>query len=312
VNNSSPFNITANTPSIDINSENIYDVVIVGAGPVGLATAIGFHERGLENVLVIDQTRAFRPVGRIIDILPNGLKALKLLSYQAYEALINATKQDYEKGAAVGQPKTQPRWSFRDVRGKEIHSLVLSNEYWVQKYGEGRISTSWYGLQTTLRNCLPVNWIQVNHRCVGFDEDPEAGLVYLNCTSQSASGNNPYAHWTEQGQQPQAVTGQIIKDEQMEMTIPARLVIAADGINSTLRRVMYRNKPYEDYAKPHYSGFSAIFCLEIFEVPEALQQELNRRFFQDSPVVTVWGEEVCPEPMVDAAPRIMMVRHLRH
>jgi 2-polyprenyl-6-methoxyphenol hydroxylase-like FAD-dependent oxidoreductase len=32
--------------------EKIYDVVIVGAGPVGLATAIGLRKHGIENVLV--------------------------------------------------------------------------------------------------------------------------------------------------------------------------------------------------------------------------------------------------------------------
>ena len=51
----------------------IYDVVIVGAGPVGLATAIGLYKRGITNILVIDRTRAFRKVGQGID--PETLKA---------------------------------------------------------------------------------------------------------------------------------------------------------------------------------------------------------------------------------------------
>ncbi|MGA9378590.1 MAG: FAD-dependent oxidoreductase, partial [Phormidium sp.] len=58
----------------------IYDVVIVGAGPIGLATAIGLRQRGMENILVIDRTRAFRQVGQVIDLLPNGLTALKYLA----------------------------------------------------------------------------------------------------------------------------------------------------------------------------------------------------------------------------------------
>lgn len=49
--------------SADTFINNIYDVVIVGAGPVGLATAIGLRKCGIENILVIDQARAFRQVG---------------------------------------------------------------------------------------------------------------------------------------------------------------------------------------------------------------------------------------------------------
>ncbi|WP_308189848.1 FAD-dependent oxidoreductase [Nostoc sp. XA010] len=67
------------------NPQEIYDVVIVGAGPIGLATAIGLRKRGIENVLVIDQTRAFRQVGQTVDLLPNGLQALKYLDPNAYE-----------------------------------------------------------------------------------------------------------------------------------------------------------------------------------------------------------------------------------
>ncbi|MDE5107624.1 MAG: FAD-dependent monooxygenase [Trichodesmium sp. St17_bin3_1_1] len=61
------------SPKID------YDVAIVGAGPVGLATALGLRQRGIENIIVFDQTRAFRKVGQVIGLLPNGLKALKYI-----------------------------------------------------------------------------------------------------------------------------------------------------------------------------------------------------------------------------------------
>lgn len=45
---------------------------------IRLATALGLRKRGIENVLVVDQTRAFRQVGQTIDLLPNGLKASTL------------------------------------------------------------------------------------------------------------------------------------------------------------------------------------------------------------------------------------------
>ncbi|MDE5113811.1 MAG: FAD-dependent oxidoreductase, partial [Trichodesmium sp. St15_bin1_1] len=50
------------SPKID------YDVAIVGAGPVGLATALGLRQRGIENIIVFDQTRAFRKVGQVIGL----------------------------------------------------------------------------------------------------------------------------------------------------------------------------------------------------------------------------------------------------
>ena len=59
---------------------HIYDVIIVGAGPVGLATANGLRQRGIENILVLDQTKAFRRVGQGLDVLANGLKAFRYLN----------------------------------------------------------------------------------------------------------------------------------------------------------------------------------------------------------------------------------------
>jgi len=70
-----------------MSSDQTYDVLIVGAGPVGLATAIALRQQGIENILVIDQARSFRPVGQVVDILPNGLKALKCISEDAYQEI---------------------------------------------------------------------------------------------------------------------------------------------------------------------------------------------------------------------------------
>ncbi|MGL6342384.1 MAG: FAD-dependent oxidoreductase, partial [Waterburya sp.] len=68
-----------------MNTGIVYDVLIVGAGPVGLATAIALRKRGIDNILVIDRARSFRQVGQVVDILPNGLKALKYIDEEAYQ-----------------------------------------------------------------------------------------------------------------------------------------------------------------------------------------------------------------------------------
>ncbi|MDZ7954988.1 MAG: FAD-dependent monooxygenase [Nostoc sp. DedQUE09] len=108
--------------------KKIYDVVILGAGPVGLATAIGLHKHGIENVLVIDQTRTFRQVGHGLDLLPNGLKALKCLDSNAYEEvrktsvrLFNPQQSNNEKTVKTNQeqkpPNTSPRWVYKNLQG---------------------------------------------------------------------------------------------------------------------------------------------------------------------------------------------------
>lgn len=109
-------------------SPEIYDVVVIGAGPVGLATAIGLRKRGIENILVVDQTRAFRPVGQVLDLLPNGLKSLKYLALEAYEEvkkagnrLFNSNPSKDEETAETGQeskpPKASPRWVQKNLQG---------------------------------------------------------------------------------------------------------------------------------------------------------------------------------------------------
>jgi 2-polyprenyl-6-methoxyphenol hydroxylase-like FAD-dependent oxidoreductase len=80
-----------------ISPDKVYDVLIVGAGPVGLATAIALRQRGINNILVLDQTRNFRQVGQTVDLLPNGLKAIKYIDEEAY-------KQIKETGLKFLQP----------------------------------------------------------------------------------------------------------------------------------------------------------------------------------------------------------------
>ncbi|NET41010.1 FAD-dependent monooxygenase [Okeania sp. SIO2B3] len=164
------------SPKID------YDVAIVGAGPVGLATALGLRQRGIENIIVLDQTRAFRKVGQGVDLLPNGLKAVKYIDNQAYEN-IKETGQTFsnppEPNPESESKKNQssPEWTTRNVNGQKIRSFVLKYDEWFDKYGEGRVSISWYDLQTQLRMLLPSDRLKTNHRCVNVVPEPELKCV---------------------------------------------------------------------------------------------------------------------------------------
>ncbi|MCC5643663.1 FAD-dependent monooxygenase [Nostoc sp. CHAB 5824] len=287
------------------NPQEIYDVVVVGAGPIGLATAIGLRKRGIENVLVIDQTRAFRQVGQTLDLLPNGLQALKHLDPNAYEevkknglGLLNPKqsndKETVESAQKQQPPKASPQWVYKNLQGEIINSISLNFDDWFQDYGEGRVSISWYNLQTTLRQLLPQDLVKANHRCINVVNEPEKGCIRIDCVGDTRIEANPYAYWAE-GQkdndmQPQ--NSDIATQELETKSIRAKLVVAADGINSTVRKLLYTDTQHHDFAQPEYSGFAAIFCREIAEVPRGLWTKLEKDFFQDSPLVTITNDEI--------------------
>jgi 2-polyprenyl-6-methoxyphenol hydroxylase-like FAD-dependent oxidoreductase len=296
---------TSTVTSTSNKTMEIYDVVIVGAGPIGLATAIGLHRRGIENILVIDQTRAFRQVGQVLDLLPNGLKALKYLDEQAYEAVKKTgngflnTQQSHDQKPA----KTSPTWVYKNLQGQLIRSIPLSFDHWYQNYGEGRVSIAWYDLQTGLRNLLSPERVKANHRCINVVDEPENNCVRIDCVSDQKIEANPYAYWAE-GDQNLDTTPQ----ELTTKSLRAKLIVAADGINSTIRRVLYENSPYSDFAKPEYSGFTAVSCREITDVPQELQIQLAEKFFEDSPIVTISNDQTSPDPASIDEPRMMLFR----
>ncbi|MBC1221967.1 FAD-dependent monooxygenase [Nostoc sp. UCD121] len=302
-------------------SQEIYDVVVIGAGPIGLATAIGLRKCGIENVLVIDQTRAFRQIGQTLDLLPNGLKALKYLDPNAYEEVKNAglgllnPKQSNSQGTVEPTqkqqpPKASPQWVYKNLQGEIIRSISLSFDDWFKDYGEGRVSISWYNLQTTLRQLLPQDQVKANHRCINVVNEPEKGCVRIDCVSDTRIEANPYAYWTD-GQKDndkQPRNSDISPQKLATKSIRAKLIVAADGINSTVRSLLYTDTQYDDFARPEYSGFAAIFCREIAEVPKELWTKLEEHFLQGSRIVTITNDEITGNSVFINNIRIMLFR----
>ena len=311
-------NIDISFPSSS-SSPDIYDVVVIGAGPVGLATAIGLRQRGIENILVIDQTRAFRQVGQVIDLLPNGLKALKAIDLAAYEAVKKEgmkfssppQSNDEEITAATQKQKSAKplrQWVQINLQGEPVKSISLEYDDWFQEYGEGRVSISWYNLQTTLRNLLPSERVRANYRCVDVVEDFEAGCVRVDCVSDLGTEVNPYAHWTDSPQQNQPSPDSELTSQQFgKQSFYTKLVVGADGINSQVRRRLYRDCPYETFAQPEYSGFVAIGGFGLTEVPAELLTELSVKFFRNSPIVTIVNDHRPKGSTGDEKPRMILV-----
>jgi len=278
-------------------TNHCYDILIIGAGPVGLATAIGLYKRGIHNLLVIDQTRRFRQVGRQVDILPNGLKAINAISQQAYQRLTSSNSN-------IANTSSQKNWSVRNLEGKLLYSRPLNFDSWKQKYGEGRITLGWYNLQTHLRELLPEQLIQINYRCVNLNQDNHR--VNVECVVNQPKETNPFAHWERTTPNDTSEDDPI--QPGIDETFQAKLVIAADGINSTVRQVLYHNSELEPWAKPQYSGYGLIGCLEINHAPSTLVKDLENTYFQGDPLVTVQPEISNPQTWNYSPPRLILYR----
>ncbi|MEH2179218.1 FAD-dependent oxidoreductase [Nostoc sp.] len=282
----------------------IYDVVIVGAGPIGLATAVGLRNRGIDNILVVDQTRAFRQVGQIVELLPNGLKALKNVDPNAYEAVqtarltfVYSQQFDDEKTTEVIEPKLPKaslEWVYKNFQGQTVQSFSLSSDVWLKNYGEGRVPISWYDLQTALRQLLPEDQVKPNHRCIDVVDEPENECVRLDCISDTSVEANPYAFWADGQKNNDTQSQNSDRSPQPSITksFRAKIIVAADGINSTVRRILYADSSNQAFAQPEYSGLTAIYCGEIPDIPNELRAHIEETFFAGSPIITVTNYEL--------------------
>lgn len=279
---------------------HIYDVLIIGAGPVGLATALGLYERGFSNILVIDQTRSFRKVGQTVDLLPNGLKALKCISHQAYHNF---------KSAKVSWDNSSKKsvWSDRNLDGKVTRSFPLSFDYWFQQYGEGRISIHWYDIQTQLRNLLRSEMVKIDHRCINLKQYDNC--VSVDCVSNQPIPDNPFAHWETSVTNKKHFPDSNNNDaEQITHSFQAKIVVAADGINSKTRQILYQNTDLEQWAKPEYSGYGAIGCLAIENIPDEIVEPLETIYLQRDRVVTIKPENSHHQSFSDNYVRMILLR----
>jgi len=297
-------NIPQSQPMVHPAINKIYDVVIVGAGPIGLATAVGLRKRGIDNILIVDQTRTFHQVGQAVDLLPNGLKALKYVDPQAYQAVKSASLSFINSHTKVIEPKASQEWVSKNFQGQRVRSISLSFDVWFHDYGEGRVSISWYDLQTTLRQMIPEDQVKPNHRCINVVDEPENGCVRIDCLSSTNVEANPYAYWSDHNPQSPNVDG--LPQPSVTKSFRSKLIVAADGINSTVRRILYADGSKQAFAKPEYSGFVGIYCRDIPNIPQELRSHIEEEFLAGSPIITVANYDLS-ERAFGESPRMLLI-----
>ncbi len=134
-------------------------VVIVGAGPGGLAAALATHRVGLEP-LVLERYPEVRAAGNILNLWPPPQKVLELLGVDIRDL-----------GAPVHSV-------FASHRGR-LRADVRLPEDVVREYGGGFIGLLRPGLYKRMLSALPAGVLRANHRVTGFDDDGDLVTVHV-------------------------------------------------------------------------------------------------------------------------------------
>ncbi len=294
--------------SLEASEMEPYDVVIVGAGPTGLATAVGLQNLGIERLLVIDKTHSFRRAGRTVDLLPTGLKALKYLDSNVYDRVL-ATGSKYvnldhgeltTNDPAGGEDSySQPsRLTIKDLNGKTVDTISFAYDEWLERYDEGRISLSWYDLQSILRHRIPFAKVKSNHYFVSAEEEVQCGTVRIRCSLDTQENVDS----TERGIQSKSALRPSIK------SIRARVLIGADGINSNVRKTMCENTDLHALMQPEYSGFTGIECRSSIGVPGDIINKIKSEFLQDLAVTRIICGDISRDSSTGTQPSIIIYK----
>ncbi|MGK7939922.1 MAG: FAD-dependent oxidoreductase [Crocosphaera sp.] len=289
------------------NNHQIYDILIVGAGPVGLAIAVGLKKRGIDNILILDQTREFRKVGQVVDLLPNGLKSIKYLDTLAYDKLKEASI-DLMKYDDKNSNKKSQFWHFKNLEGEIIRSISLSFDDWFNNDNEGRFSINWYDLQTSLRKLLPQEMVKANNRCIGLEK--RENYLEITCSSNGKSKPNLLGNWKMEKivSNNEKIEEPTIDKVEKITKFKGKILIGADGINSIIRQEIYANTELEKWAKPEYSGWTAISCFSLENVPDSIVTAIEEKYLKGNKIVTI-ADNKLSDKINDLESRIIIINY---
>lgn len=161
------------------------NIAIVGGGIGGLATANALLNKGF-NVRVYERAQVLRPIGAGLSLTPNGLNSLEAIR----AGIVKLLKQAGSPLATI---------VLKRSTGETLSSKPIESE---QQYGQPMLNIRWSKLQAILASTLPPETIQLDRRCVGFEQPEDRLTVYFS-------------------------NGTVIKPD---------LLVGADGINSVVRQ----------------------------------------------------------------------------
>lgn len=149
--------------------------------------------------------------------------------------------------------------------------------------------------------------MQANHRCVQVEE--AAGWVRIDTLSDAAISTNPFAHWEMMQPKVETSTSTSMPEGQApeRKSFYARLVVAADGINSTIRQILYENQGLKEWAKPQYSGFAGMGS-KLDTVPTSITEELKTKYTQGDRITTIHNDADNPDSPNSKLCRLLLMQ----
>lgn len=278
----------------------VLDLLIIGAGPVGLCVAVGALARGAKNVLVVDQARAFRKIGQPLDLLPNAMRTLTAIS---------PTIRKNMEPFICEPPPGHVRETCRSFKGDIVSSTRLS------EFGELAVLV-WWELQQVLLDSLPDrSVVVVNHQLVDIVHEPDTGLACAEFV-RGKRRQNGFKNWEELDEADDQNGDTDISSLASDWFFPvdecstspgqrvrcrAKVVVGADGINSTVRRCVYRDTfpNGEALADPLYCGWTRVLARGYPEDVEADEAAVEEQYTAKSQLVmlTREAENVTPYSM---------------
>lgn len=272
------------------------DLLIIGAGPVGLATAVGAVHRGARRILIVEQAQDLRPVGNPVNILPNAQRALIALAPGISERL-----QPFRRV----QDPSKPRICAVSATGEDIDARHVPSLATLQ----------WWQLQRLLLDALPDEGLLVlNHQLVDIQHDDDTGLVCAEFVADRQR-RNMYKNWDDNTSD--SPLGERMEQDDSYQCRPeferagkggngevdygpnairvkcrAKVVIGADGINSVARRCVYRDcgDGWENFSHALYSGVTRF---GIFGEPNLSPEQgrlLEQMYRRHCDIVTITAE----------------------
>lgn len=242
-----------------LSDEQPLDLLIIGGGPIGLATALGAIHHGAKRVLVVEQARSLEKLGQHIELHPYALNAIRLINPQILEKLT-----PFLKYPSVDKPK----YNIVNVDAQTISTPSRDTKTAV---------LLWWQLQQLLISLLPTpNMLLLNHRLVdithnGYEQLSNATFIvnrptqtkYMNWEGDRLKGfsDSSSSSILQNASLKSHSFDHLQSDGAVQKVhIRAKIIVGADGIDSVVRRCIYRDidKQWEPFSNAVYTGLVRI------------------------------------------------------